>query len=404
MPLTPIAARFLTLPLVYGSRAGNYWDRMVRDFSEALTDRGLPCEPIDLSDSARASEFFSQAATERPRVLLDYNLNSGIEIEIEGRTVPLIAAAPCPTVNLLMDHPVHCFDDIWTVEREAAIRGTGAPPRLYVPMDPFHVRSVALGGRPAMALPQGGPAPISDPRPIRDRPIPAMTFGTLAVPGSEVAIPPTLGLGPRAKEEGGAMVAEVLSGDEDVEAVVRNRLARIQPRLEVVPFVHAIRAVDFHARMTRRWRIASSLAALPVVHYGEASPEARALLTNWEFRGSISFDRLCERMADAKIVLGDTINLRNAALMRMFYAMARGCAVATDMNAFLATEFADGESIIALSLDPERRDNAEKVGDLLADPRRLQAIAAAGRTVHGARHTWHARADALIPKIQELIG
>lgn len=397
-------ARFVTLPAVYGSHAGNYWDRMVRDFSTALTECGLPCQPIDLSEADRASAFLSLPAADRPSVLLSYNLNGGLEVERQGRTVPITAAAACPTVNLLMDHPVHCFDAIWATEREAAIRGAEAPARLYVPMDPLHVRSVALGGRPATALCQGGPEPISGlQRAIGERPIPVMTFGTLKVPNAAPILPESLQLGAGAEEEGAAMVAEVIAGEDDVEAVVRAHMARLQPRLDVVPFVHAIRAVDVHARAMRRWRLALSLASVPIVHFGEASPEARARLPNWDFRGPVSFETLCARMTDARIVLADTINLRNAALMRTFYAMAHGCVVATDMNAFLNAEFEDGESIVALALDAGGEGNVAKLRRLLDDPHRLRSVATAGIEIHRVRHTWRARAQALIPNIQNLL-
>jgi glycosyltransferase involved in cell wall biosynthesis len=74
---------------------------------------------------------------------------------------------------------------------------------------------------------------------------------------------------------------------------------------------------------------------------------------------------------------------------RIWYGMAKGCAIATDFSRFMAEDFSAGESILFWPEDA--REIAEMVTAAVADPDRLREITAAAGSVYAAKHTWRKR-------------
>lgn len=96
-------------------------------------------------------------------------------------------------------------------------------------------------------------------------------------------------------------------------------------------------------------------------------------------------------MQHSKIVLHN-INFVTGLHERIFTAMLAGAVCVTEKYELLEKFFEDGKEIVTYSLD-EPQQLVAVINDLLSDPRRAAAIAAAGRRKALQKHTWRHRGE-----------
>ena len=150
-----------------------------------------------------------------------------------------------------------------------------------------------------------------------------------------------------------------------------------------------IKMIDTAARGHLRFRLLDALPPERMVYIGNHSDAFKAHYSDARFIGLSSFVDVLGLMANAKITFSDTINLRNAALFRHFYANAAGSVVAGNPNEYLEDAFIDNESIIFCP--PDDLQSAERLRAILDEPEKLAQIAEAGFEIQQAHHTWHDR-------------
>lgn len=92
------------------------------------------------------------------------------------------------------------------------------------------------------------------------------------------------------------------------------------------------------------------------------------------------------------LVVNNAINLDASLLMRAYYAMSQGCIVATEANAFVRENFADGRNMIVLG---ESEADRERLWGLLASPNQLHDLSLAAHAAQQADHCWVNRIPSL---------
>jgi hypothetical protein len=117
---------------------------------------------------------------------------------------------------------------------------------------------------------------------------------------------------------------------------------------------------------------------------------------NIHYAGYIhDFDEIRGLMRRARVVLNATSKFPAGSHERIWYGLAEGAVVLTDLSVFMKQDFADCENIFYL---PQRRlaaGDLDDIGAIVKDDTRLEAIADGARTVYAARHSWLKRAPLL---------
>jgi hypothetical protein len=136
------------------------------------------------------------------------------------------------------------------------------------------------------------------------------------------------------------------------------------------------------------------------IHFiGKVDPAFQAANPNGVFTGPLPYGEIVGYLQRSRTVLYDTINFRDAAVMRLFYSIQEGCVPAAELNSYLKKEFTDGSDILALNLqDPQ--GNLARLCDVIAAPAMAQALSDAARHTCAARHTWANRIGPLVNAIQ----
>ena len=156
--------------------------------------------------------------------------------------------------------------------------------------------------------------------------------------------------------------------------------------------------IDIRVRNMRRYRLLTRLKDVPVHIYGHVGPKASRLVPNGIFHAPVPFSAMLDLFDNSRVVLNDTINLRDSALIRLFYSMARGCVVATEMNRFVANAFTPLGEIIPMSGDAE--EGMALLRQCVEAPDSCQEMAEAALATYQAGHTWSHRIDGLVKAIE----
>lgn len=378
----------------------DYWSVMVEDVCAALTAAGEDCRPVPF-DMAAFGPICDAAVkgAAPPDYLALFNLlpdlqSSGQSIW-HGAKVPLLI--PC------LDHPAHLAETLtkllsrWRAE-------PALPCRMIGVMEDTHRPFLAAIGWPAEAVftfAQGGPPPLKDPRPIGARPDGAVFMGSVRAPVSDADFFATLGIGEPGIRQGlTAAVEETLAGNDDVMAVAMRHLA---PHItDPWRLCLSIAVVDGRARTLRRFRLLDSLAGVPITVFGNVEAGAATLLPHCHPAGPLPFPDILARLEHTRVVVNDTINLRGSALIRLYYALSRGCIVATELNDFIAAAFTPGRAVIPVG--PDRPDGRAMLEDVLAGGRTADDMAAAAIAAYAAGHTWRHRIGDFTRAIASAVG
>jgi len=181
--------------------------------------------------------------------------------------------------------------------------------------------------------------------------------------------------------------------------MVLPKLQRAGINLSSEIYVAVLRAIDRRARDIRRHRMFKLVKGFDVRFYGNANEKVQQQFPHITFHKPVSFARLVELYGNAKVAINDTINLRESALVRMFYAMAEGCVIASQPNAFLDREFISGRGYVPLSIS--RSDGLELLRRCIEAPAEGQAIVEHAVSIYEQGHTWGHRIKPLLRVIGE---
>lgn len=156
--------------------------------------------------------------------------------------------------------------------------------------------------------------------------------------------------------------------------------------------------IDKFIRAQRRMMVLHRLvqAGLRIDVYGHGWEQA-TFAKNLCIHKPLSFPEMLKEMCKAKMVLNIAAILPRPH-ERVFSAMLNGAVAVTNVNKYWTEEFTSSE-LVTFSLQ-DLRVLPDRLAALLADPARLDAIAAAGRAKAERSHTWLARAQ----KIVEAVG
>jgi glycosyltransferase involved in cell wall biosynthesis len=143
------------------------------------------------------------------------------------------------------------------------------------------------------------------------------------------------------------------------------------------------------------------LAALPddieIAIVSNHLPQALRGRPNIRYLGYINdFDRIRDFMRNSRIVLNATSKFPAGSHDRIWFAMAEGAVVLTDVSVFMKQDFQDGESILYLPQRRLDREDVEAVVTTAKDAKGLARMADRAGSIYRDRHTWRRRAPLLI--------
>lgn len=119
---------------------------------------------------------------------------------------------------------------------------------------------------------------------------------------------------------------------------------------------------------------------------------------NIHFHPPVSFDEAFEVMQRTKILLNCSLKNKEGAHERIFMGLGSGAAVATHDCPFMHEQFDADEELILF--DPTAMDRLdERLSELLAVPKKLEALAQAGRQRTLNAHTWDHRVETILEEL-----
>jgi hypothetical protein len=367
----------------YGSNQDSYWTVVAGDICQALGRAGEECRLIQAIEEMTPVLDGMVGGRRPPHYILNLNLRPALNLSDLGN---VWLRSHTPVVMLCLDHPVHLVVQV----AEMMSRGGGGGRRQVGVMEEAHRRYLLSAGCPAedvFVMAQGGPPPDSCPKPMAERRGGVVFAGTVILPGTHDQFCDELSIQDRAiRNRLGQAVEDVLSCEDDVADIVLRHLADYGLGPAHPAFVNLATAVDKRSRRIRRLAMLDSLAGLPITVYGLADAEAQRRLPGCNFAGNTDFIHLLEVFGEAAVVLNDTINLRRSSLIRLFYAMAKGCLIATQTNAFIRESFPAGDCVV-----PLEPGGPEMLRHCLANPAGAQAMVEATTASYTAGHQWDHR-------------
>lgn len=384
---------------IYGSHEDNYWRVMLNDIRQALEAAGGRLDVV----GPTVEEVLRG---ETPPYVILFNFKPKLFVGKEDRQTHVGSFwrnAPTRLIGLCIDHALNVLEPLLELQ-QAARANPKLPPRYVGVMEQSHIdflKAFGFDTSRSFVFAQAGPPPNPARLPIADRDVDIIGSGSLndltpdhehwaEILGSSDA--GTIKLFERITDQ-------VIDGDADIHEMVHPELQKAGINLSSEIYVAVLRAIDRRARDIRRHRMLELVKGFDVRFYGNASEKVRQQLPHISFHEPVSFARLVELYGNAKVAINDTINLRESALVRMFYAMAEGCVVASQPNAFLDREFISGRGYVPLS--NSRPDGLELLRRCIEAPAEGQAIAEHGLSVYERGHTWGHRIEPLLRVIGE---
>lgn len=268
-------------------------------------------------------------------------------------------------------------------------------------VDQRHVHYLADMGcpHPAVFLPHGGPAPAAGRLPMEQRDLPAVFVGNLT------AVPDLAGFRHRLAGAPAVLAGlceqalpQVLDGGDDPYLALRDRCraqgmdcARDLAATVVAQLVGHIAA---YAEAYHRLAALKALSRVPILWAGDVAPSVRASgLDHVQFIGPVSAEHALALMARARVVLNSVAVFRAGSHERIWYGMAGGAVVATDLSSYVAEDFTYGRHL--LDIGAAGSDHGQGMRDLIETPTALQDMVDAALPIYARRHTWAQRADVI---------
>lgn len=169
--------------------------------------------------------------------------------------------------------------------------------------------------------------------------------------------------------------------------------------------IDAIFIGSFSRLQPQTWPLLQAVArAVPgLAIYGPADPRALAESGLAEHYAGTAWGRdMFELLGRSKVVVNrhGSVAGRYAANMRMYEATGSGAALLTEQRENLGDLFSLDEVVAYTSI----KDAAEKAASLVADPQRLDAVAAAGQRRTLRTHSYRTRAQQVAELIQQQLS
>lgn len=394
-----------------GGSLGGYSHTMSTDIAAALTVAGWPCVPFAMwQDSRNLNDLIAEP---RPPFVLNLNMlpfDWGFDVTIGDKTQRMTIYEvlnrnfDVPVTVVMCDHPVHLMGELIKYDYGA----NGFNFAVLEPGDIFFLKRAGVPRDRIVHFPWGGPPPDPSPKPFADRAYDIVFHGSVGeIPNdatyleqeANAGVPPPIGRTILRAAEA------VVEQDEDVGQTFLAACASegIDPEsFSLIQFSYLVRATDVRARAIRRERFLSAFADQPVHFFGSYPDAFKRKFPRATFHGTKTFAEILEIKKDAKISLCETVNWRHNVHLRVTYAYANGCLAAAERNIRLAGDFSDMENIVFLS--HPYADAGEKMREVLADPKRGQAMIDAAMPIYEERYTWRRTVAALAPFLPPAAG
>jgi glycosyltransferase involved in cell wall biosynthesis len=371
--------RTINRMLLFTNRTeGHSHERMLADLGEGLAALGFDVRVFIVKpDGSDLGPFMNAVLTADPaRTLL---------VDINGR-MRLREVRRLPCLIFLIDHPFQHIE-----------RLDDSPPSAVIGyLDRTHrgfLDALDLGRR-LIFLPHGGPEPDPAPPLLAERPIDLLFVGRLLTSPRISDLREGLADNPPAVREAVLATAEAVAAGEPLFDAFQTACAAAgldHRDFDRAGWAVALGAVESWVEAWHRHRLLAALAGQTVHLVGAVRPDFfDGAPDHIRFLGPRSFDECLSLMRESRMVLNCTECRPGGSHERIWYAMAAGCAVATDRSRFVAETFRDGESILFLPSDPALI--ADRISEALADPARLQRLTDTARPLYAAGHTWRQRA------------
>ena len=388
---------FFSVQHAYGASQNNYWSAMIKDICAALNRAGTQCDIVEAKNNNDFQNFLCVAIRENRKFIATFNFVAPFpEISVCGNKVLMQELFSARSVTIFLDHPVHLTNAIGRFEqsgRRHNYRPTAAPLPVYGIMESGHaeiLHDLGVDSKRIFLFPQAGPSPLQvSLQPLPKRPIDLLFHGTISDVMPEEDFLKKHGLQhPSVRETVSQALSDALDGNEDIYISVKSGLSRRGIQNNVPRDAELARLLNLRARAIRRWKLLSTLSDIEVHFCGDVSDRFKAENPKGIYHGPMSFSAVCDLLKQTKVALNDTINLRQAALIRFHYAMAHGCVVATEGNDWIRTNYSDGDDVLVLK--GGGTDKA-KITALLGDLDYAQSVACAGMAKQVAGHQWDHR-------------
>jgi hypothetical protein len=378
----------------YGFNVGSYWAIMVADMCRALTDCGVPTKVAVVTDGASLAGAVNAAIQTPPLFVGTFNFATPFQLVVGDEPIWVGEPLVCRAVTIFLDHPVHMVAEIVACEARARLtryRLTLPPLPLYGIMENGHrefLNDMGIADDRIVVVPQGAPEPDGVVLPLlADRPIPMLFTGTVSPLETEDAFLSVVGDGAAARAAL-LKVVEVALSNGDSYAAAKREYSRLGSRPDPQMWANVAKLADIRARALRRRALLLRFKDMPVHFCGTIDEEFARQFPLGVFHGNRSFEDVLKIKRQARMLLNDTINLRDGLLIRAYYAMAQGCVLVTERNTFVEREFVDGTDAILLDSAPE---DTARIMSLLSDVDKLQAISNSGQATLARHHRWTER-------------
>lgn len=398
---------FFLQKAAYGTIETSYWGIMVKDICTALVASGQNCTPMTLAQSECYPVIEGMLiGRPPPHYVINFNVRPVAEVSFgqPGRTVnneSVWVHSKIPLIILCLDHPVHIAKDLSSLLDKR--KDTEREAQAWVGIMEEGHRSFLLDlGWPHNRIficPQGGPPPSCN-ESYRDGRRHGILFtgSLLSPPVSHQEFSESVQAAPNVAKLLGESVERILDGHDDVYTSCRDTFAALELPIETL--IDLTMIVDSRTRLLRRFRVLNALSAFPITFYGNVVPDAAKLLPHCTFKDGIGLAETLEIAARSRIVVNDTINLRDSALIRLFYAMSLGTIVASDVNRFLENQFSPQRDFIALG--PQWADANDVIERVLHDDEFAQEMADSCTKVYSPAHQWQSHIKELLSVLNAL--
>jgi spore maturation protein CgeB len=174
-----------------------------------------------------------------------------------------------------------------------------------------------------------------------------------------------------------------------------------------IDFIEILDDIEMYMRGKDRVHLIKSIKDAKIDVFGSAYNEAGwkkylGRKHNITIHDPVPFEQALTIMKHSKIVLNSCPWISNGGHERVFAGLACGALVLTNENAYLSSEFKDGESIAFYQHG--RWDKANhRVNEYLENFTKREGVAKKGREIVMSRHTWDNRAAQLLRELPDLL-
>lgn len=352
---------------------------------QAFLDLGYEIFEYDLSQGSAGLSRFFKYLQERPvTAMIAFNAT------IFGTTLTsgenMCEALGIPSVNILVDHPFWCHDEILMCTPANGI---------VLCIDRNHMNyinrfypNITCNG----FLAHGGTSYCTTYKPISERKIDVLYAGGLVesnVPNdfSDWDFP--------AKQ----VIEHLLAHPEDtIEAAIEYELRHADVILtdeELRKFISSCAKIENIVSSYYRERVVGSIAKAGIsleLYGGGWSGCDWVNLPNVHYGSWVAPEEILLMMEDSKIVLNSMPWFRDGSHERVFNAMLCGAVAVSETSKYFE-EVLPPDTWVSFDLSPESLSALpQRIMDLLSDEDKMQKIASAGHNLAVSEHTWKARA------------